>query len=92
MYKRQAYDPDRWANYYKPAGLNSAGNSAAPAATPVAAPAPVAKAAPAPVAESDDAPFDADDVVAEAVAPVTAAKPSSQRAEDILAMIRNRKQ
>jgi len=88
----EAYDPDRWANYYKPAGLNSAGNSAAPAATPVAAPAPVAKAAPAPVAESDDAPFDADDVVAEAVAPVTAAKPSSQRAEDILAMIRNRKQ
>ena len=77
----QAYDPDKWSQYFKPSGFNApAGDSdAAPAA------APVAKAAPAPQPEAheeeDDAPV--------ASAPVTA-KPSSQKAEDILAMIRNR--
>ena len=87
----QAYDPDRWGQYYKPAGLN-VGNSEKPAAAAPAAahddaeddtpPARAAVAAkPAPVDE-DDAP--------EATAPVQAAKPSTQRAEDILAMIRNR--
>jgi hypothetical protein len=45
----------------------------------------VAAATPAPV--EDDVPFDTDEP---ASAPVAAAKPSSQRAEDILAMIRNR--
>ena len=81
----QAYDPDRWGSYYKPAGFgsNNAGsdNSVAPAAkaTPVAAPAIVA----------EDPPFDADDTPT-ATAPVQDAKPSNQRAEDILAMIRNR--
>jgi hypothetical protein len=77
----QAYDPDKWSQYFKPSGFNApAGDSdAAPAA------APAAKAAPAPQPEAhedeDDAPV--------ASAPVTA-KPSSQKAEDILAMIRNR--
>ena len=50
-----------------------------------------APAAPAPVASApaeDEPPFDADDAPA-STAPVQA-KPSSQRAEDILAMIRNR--
>ena len=89
----QPYDPDRWANYYKPAGFQGGSGStgdevAAPPAKPVAVA--VAKA---PVAEDDSAPFDADEP-AEATAPVVtpAAKPaSSQKAEDILAMIRNRK-
>jgi hypothetical protein len=53
--------------------------------TAKAAPAPVAKAAPEP---ADDIPFEANEP--EVTAPVTAAKPSGQRAEDILAMIRNR--
>jgi hypothetical protein len=83
----QAYDADRWGNYYKPRGVTivSAEATSAPAsapavadeefeapATPVAAPAPVAEAA---------AP----------TAPVaTPPAGGTARAEDILAMIRNR--
>jgi hypothetical protein len=90
----QPYDPDRWGAYYKPAGFKaeSAGNDDAG----TTAPAPVAQArpavAPAPVAE-DTAPFDVDEPSAPApTAPVSApaAGASSKRAEDILAMIRNR--
>ena len=88
----QAYDPERWGAYYKPPGFQS--NNSAPAAstaasddeTPAAKPAAVAR--PAPVAES--APFDTDEDVPAASAPVEAKPASSQRAEDILAMIRNR--
>jgi hypothetical protein len=83
----EPYDADKWGAYYKPAGLQVAGG-AKPAE---AAPAPVAQArpvAPTPVAES--APWEAD--AAEAAEAPIAAKPSTQRAEDILAMIRNRKQ
>jgi len=89
----QPYDPDRWANYYKPAGFQGgSGSTGDEVAAPVTAK-PVAVAVPkAAVAEDDVAPFEADEP-AEASAPVAAplAKPSSQRAEDILAMIRNRK-
>jgi hypothetical protein len=79
----QAYDPDRWSQYYKPAGF--AGGDKPAAAAPVAHDdaeddIPVAKATPVAKAEDD---------VAEASAPVQA-KPSNARAEDILAMIRNR--
>ena len=86
----QAYDPDRWSQYFKPSGFTG-GKSSDDAET--AAPAPVAKAAPAPVQSSS--PFVSDDEEDEppvATAPVQtpAAKPSSQKAEDILAMIRNR--
>jgi hypothetical protein len=82
----EAYDMERWGQYYKPAGM-AAPAAADNTAKAAPAPAPVAKVAPAPVvAEDDDAPFDTD----EPAAPVAAAKPSSQRAEDILAMIRNR--
>jgi hypothetical protein len=83
----QAYDPDRWSQYYKPAGFAGGDKpaAAAPVAhddaeddTPVAKVAPLAK----PVqATEDDAP--------EATAPVQA-KAGTQRAEDILAMIRSR--
>lgn len=92
----QLYDPDRFGEFYRPAGMqfDGAKTQSAPAATsttptpqPAPQPAPVAEAAPqpapqpAPVAEP-----------APAAEPVTApsgdAKPS---AEEILAMIRNRK-
>jgi hypothetical protein len=78
----QAYDADKWGQYFKPAGFNASNDNAAAES----APAPAVKAAPAPAPqvhedEEDDAPV--------ATAPV-AAKPSSQKAEDILAMIRNR--
>jgi hypothetical protein len=90
----QPYDPDRWANYYKPSGYQ--GGTGTDAETPAATPAPVAQtrpATPAPVV-AETAPWE-DDAAEAAEAPVVApAKPaaSSQRAEDILAMIRNRKQ
>ena len=77
----QPYDPDRWANYYKPAGFQG-GNASTESAPQASAPAP-AVAAPA-VEEEDDVPAPTAPVAA-------AAAPSSQRAEDILAMIRNRK-
>jgi hypothetical protein len=82
----QAYDPDRWSQYYKPSGFQGKGGDDTES-TP--APAPQATKA-APVAE--DPPFEPDEEPATASAPVVtpAAKPSSQRAEDILAMIRNR--
>ena len=88
----QPYDPDRWANYYKPAGLQSGSGSTGeePAtAKPVAQPA-LTVVPPAQSAADDDAPFDTDDTPAPTAAVV--AKPSNQKAEDILAMIRNRKQ
>ena len=88
----EPYDPDRWGAYYKPAGFQSAeSDNAGTAQAKPAASQPALKVVP-PVSSSDDddeVPFDTDDNSA----PVTtapAAKPSSQRAEDILAMIRNR--
>ena len=84
----QAYDPDKWGAYYKPAGFTGGGNAAAAASED----APVAKAAPAPApAPVQSAPFEVDEDEAPAAsAPVAAAKPATQKAEDILAMIRNR--
>jgi hypothetical protein len=81
----QAYDPDRWSQYFKPSGFQSKGSDDNTGGTPTATAAPAA--VPAPV---ESAPFDTDeDEPPVATAPV-AAKPSSQKAEDILAMIRNR--
>lgn len=84
----EPFDMERWGAYYKPAGMM---NSELPTVRAESAPAPVARPAPAPVAAApaaEDPPFDVDD---EPTAPVaSAAKPATQRAEDILAMIRNR--
>ena len=81
----QAYDPDRWGQYYRPAGMMTSSTSSTDSddSPSVAQPAPSAQTAtPAPVADDD---------TAEADAPVVApASDSSKRAEDILAMIRNR--
>lgn len=80
----QPYDPDRWGAYYKPYGLET------PNATPKAESAPAATPAP---QATEPAPFDTEDEAPAPTAPVVtpaAAAPSSQRAEDILAMIRNR--
>jgi hypothetical protein len=87
----QAYDPDRWSAYYKPAGFQGGNTPSHDEDTP----APAAKAAlaakPAPAAApaDEDPPFDTDDAPA-ASAPVQAPKASNARAEDILAMIRSR--
>jgi len=77
----QSYDTERWGQYFRPAGVTAlAGGSSASAAE--SAPA----STPAPVAESTG--FD-DEEPPVASAPVEA-KPSTQKAEDILAMIRAR--
>ena len=77
----QSYDTDRWGTYFRPAGV------AAPAGTAPAVdedtPAPAAKPAPAVISEFDD------EEPAVATAPV-AAKASTDKAQDILAMIRSR--
>lgn len=80
----EEYDVQRWGQYYKPPGLDTG-----PAPTESAPSAPAAQAR----ASVEDDVADDDDVAP--TAPVktpaaTEAKPSSQRAEDILAMIRNR--
>ena len=77
----QAYDSERWGSYFRPAGMQkpegSASVMAAAAVTtaPVAVSAPVTETAPAPVATPIATP---------------AAAPQTQKAEDILAMIRSR--
>jgi hypothetical protein len=84
----QPYDPDRWASYYKPSGFQGGTGSTG---DEVATAAPVAKAKPVAAPAVEDSPFDDEPAVASAPVATPAAKPSSQRAEDILAMIRNRK-
>ena len=87
----EEYDPERWGQYFKPSGMNF-GN------TDNAAPAPAATTTTAPAKAAETAPWsDMEDDVAVAETSFTpppaapaAEKPSSQRAEDILAMIRNR--
>ncbi len=91
----EPFDADKWSAYYKPAGMQTTGAKAAEdTPAPVASKPVVANmASPATttrpqITEDIDPPFEVDEP--EVTAPVAAAKPSSQRAEDILAMIRNR--
>jgi hypothetical protein len=83
----EAYDPDRWSQYFRPAGMAAkTGDPVAPAAStpaPAAAPAPAA-----PVAE--EAPFEADPAPAAAPAAEATAPAEGGGAQDILAMIRAR--
>jgi hypothetical protein len=83
----QPFDMERWGQYYRPAGM------AAPAGSATAAPATAAPAtaAPATAAPATAAPWD-DDEPAMASAPVESKPVASQKAEDILAMIRSRQQ
>jgi hypothetical protein len=78
----EAYDLERWGQYYKPSGMGGRADDDAGVAKPVSQAASV----------SYSADEDEDDEPAVASSPVVtpAAKPSSQKAEDILAMIRNR--
>jgi len=79
----EPYDMERWGQYFKPAGMSqNTGDPNRVAAKPVVAPAAVA----APVEDHNDEP------AAVASAPVAEAAPAgdNSRAQDILAMIRNR--
>jgi len=87
----EAFDMERWGQYYKPAGVTGSGTTQA-SAPARAVPAPVSAPAPAPSqsTEEDDAPFEA-----AASTPVTTSAPAAggdagSRAADIIAMIRNR--
>ena len=84
----QTYDKDRWSQFYKPPSMGGATDDGdAPVrSAPAARPAPVAAA---PKAET--APWEDNEPVASAPVVTEAAKVPNQRAEDILAMIRNRK-
>jgi alpha-beta hydrolase superfamily lysophospholipase len=88
----QPYDTERWGQYFRPAGVGASVGAAAAVDADEDTPAPRA-AAPAarPVSAAvvaENPPFDVDDAPA-AAAPV--AKPAgTQKAEDILAMIRSR--
>ena len=85
----QLYDPERFADFYRPYGLDAPakGSTPAPAPAPTPAPAtapvPEAKPEPAPVAEPAPAP--------EPVATAPAGADEKPSAQDILAMIRARK-
>ena len=79
------YDPDRWSQYFRPAGVSApAGGSTAAAAPTEATEAPVAR----PTATAASS-FDEDDAPT-ATAPVVKSAAGGQNAQDILAMIRAR--
>ena len=80
----QPYDQERWGAYFRPAGVS------APSSAPAAGSAP----SPAPVAESVEPPFSSDDVTETAPTATAPVQPAAttQKAEDILAMIRSRQQ
>jgi hypothetical protein len=81
----QSYDTERWGQYFRPAGVNAPAGGSTSAAE--SAPAPQVASAPAPAVASND--FD-DEEPAVATAPVEAKPASSDKAQDILAMIRAR--
>jgi hypothetical protein len=83
----QPYDTERWGQYYRPAGVQApAGSKPSNDSAPAAKPTPAVAA----TADVDDTPpFDVEESTA--TAPVALAKPT-QKAEDILAMIRARQQ
>lgn len=93
------YDPARWANFYKPYGVEVPSGAASPALQKASAPAatPAPKAAPVAEAEDDVAPFDTDEPAASAASepqpgPALTAESGTAKksADDILAMIRAR--
>jgi hypothetical protein len=84
----EAFDMERWGQYFKPAGMGGSGQAtgSAPRATPAAVSSPVSE---------DDAPFKSAEPapaeqVAEAAPAASTGGEASARAQDILAMIRNR--
>lgn len=81
----EPYDMERWGQYFKPAGMSQNTGDPQKTSTPRSAPAPAASHdeddTPAPVAKATPAP---------APAPAADASGGDNRAQDILAMIRNR--
>ena len=83
----EAYDMERWGQYFKPAGMGAATGDPNKPATRTAAPA---------AASEEEAPWEesapaATPAAAPAAAPAASGGEGASRAQDILAMIRNRK-
>jgi len=87
----EAFDMERWGQYYKPAGMGGSGQSTGSAPRTTAVPAPAPKAS-APAADEDDAPFEADVPAKAQVKEESANGDAGNRAADIIAMIRKRQQ
>jgi len=83
----EAYDLERWGQYFKPAGMGQATGDPNKSSAPRAA---VAAPAAAPAAVEEDAPWEEPATPAVKAAPAAPAGESASRAQDILAMIRNR--
>ena len=83
----QPYDAERWGQYFRPAGMSVPGGASTAASDDesVAVTKPVAASKPV----ADDPPFDVEDAPT-ASAPIAKPAATSQKAEDILAMIRSR--
>jgi hypothetical protein len=83
----EAFDMERWGQYFKPAGYSSKGGDSTPAAS-------APKAVPAPTnLDDEDPPFEqavSTPAKVVEVAPVAEKSEAGSRAQDILAMIRNR--
>lgn len=97
----QAYDPDRWSQFYRPYGLNAATTPENKVSVPVSRPVTVTPKVVTPVVVEESAPWnDAESAAedgeqveqpaAEVVTPTPAT--SGSRAQDVLAMIRSRQQ
>jgi len=86
----EAFDMDRWGQYFKPAGMGGSGQATG-STTNTPAPAPAKASAPAPTTVDEDevAPFDAE-LTPTTSAPASAGGDASSRAADIIAMIRKR--
>lgn len=80
----EAYDMDKWGQYFRPAGMSQATGDPNKAAN--------APAAPAPTPAAETAPAAAPVTEAPAAETATTEDNGSGRAQDILAMIRNRQQ
>ena len=78
------YDLERWGNYYRPWGLEAPAGATAEKQTVTTVP------ATAPVAESTTAPWDGGEAETTAPVVVPTQTASSDKAQDILAMIRAR--
>jgi hypothetical protein len=76
----EAYDMERWGQYFKPAGMGQATGDPNKTTSRAAAPA----------ADEEDAPFDAAPATPAAAPAAAPAAEGASRAQDILAMIRNR--
>jgi hypothetical protein len=81
----EAYDAERWGQYFKPAGYGGSGQTTGTTS------APPAKATPAPTpVEEDDVPFESAAPAATPASAPAASGDAGSRAADIIAMIRNR--